>query len=254
MVEHFKAFYHSNTTTEEYETINAFAHQYDAFLESMFPKIRSQKSYMEQVLQIRLRAGTNINGMNIRTLDGCGLSWDITAMSSMNKGYWNPITNASETFTVNVPSSTKSAIRVMEDGYRRGLFPHVIHSIDAAVMRIVICRVWKRTNYVINQLHDCMLCNPNIAAIVYEVIEEIYTDGTLDNLADKVFFTPMQEGLSDDDIKRIQALRDAFYENGDTFSIVKGEFNARNAYTYEGSAKNKAIYIKLKEKGLKLVT
>jgi DNA-dependent RNA polymerase len=107
IISSFKDFYKSDATVQEYKTIKAFSKQYDQFMESLFPKILEQKQYLMDVLEIRLKSSSNIHGMNIRTIDGCALSWDIVPNEVINKGYWNPISNKTSTYKLNVPSPIK---------------------------------------------------------------------------------------------------------------------------------------------------
>lgn len=243
LISEFKLYYKNSATDEEYRTLRAFAEQFDDFLESLFPNIQAQKQYLIDVLNIRLKAGSNLKGMSILTLDGCALSWSITPMSSVNKAYWNPVLNKSVTYKVLTPTSDETrAVSRMQKDYERGLFPNLIHSIDAAIMRTIIFRVWKTKKYIVNQLHDCVLCNPNIVNTVYNVIEEIYTDGTLHSLADKTFFIPMKEGLNVDDQKKIDDIRELFHKNGTPVNILKGQFNPRHAYVMEGTVRLTDLY------------
>ena len=242
ILELFKEHYGVSASTEEFLTIRDFAECYDDFLEGLFPKIKEQKKRLESVLSIRISSGENLKGMNIRTLDGCTVSWSISPTGIINKSHWNPITNSPETFKINIPVKTHKAKMKMVRDYTRGLFPNLIHSIDAAIMRLIIHRVWKRSKYTINQLHDCIICHPNIVPVVYEVIEEIYTDGTLDDLADKVFLNPMQEGLNVDAQEKIRRVREQFLATCDDFTITKGEFKPKHAYVFEGSVKVANLY------------
>lgn len=242
LLENIKEHYLSNLTEVEYLTLKAFSKQYDDFLEYLFPKLKQQKEYIKQVLLIRLESGSNLKGMNLRTLDGCSLSWDIIPTGTITKGYWNPISNKSLAVKIHVPVDSEETIDNVKSEYVRGLFTNIVHSIDAAVMRIIIYRMHKRTAYTVNQLHDCVLTHPNYVSSLYQVIEEIYTDGTLDHLADKVFFTPMQDNLNDDSKNKIKPIRNEFYKNADAFKITKGSFIAQNAYVPERSFNSHELY------------
>lgn len=255
--------YNRNLSDFELDLVQKFANKYDDFLESLFPGIKKQKSFFTQVLDIRLKSGINIKGMNIRTMDETGLSWGVEIVESITKGVWDPISLKSYNVKIkfkgkdkekntetksNFPSKTQ--LKEQRDQYHRGLFPNLIHSIDGALMRLIIYRVWEKSGYVINHLHDCILCHPNLVQTVYEVITEIYTDGTFDNLANRVYFGPMQEGLSGDDKKAIQKIAMEFCEGYDPLNITSESFVAENSYTFEGSVKRDILYEKMREKGL----
>lgn len=252
-----------SVTNFEYKVMETFATHYDRFLETLFPKIALQKKFFEEVLDVRIKAefkDKNIHGMNINTLDGSKISWGLDPFDTISKNVWDPIANKNFNVSIKVKgtvgdsqntlkSDKKKRKRLISE-YHRGLFPNLIHSIEGSLMRLIIYRVWKKSGYVIAHLHDCILCHPNAVCIVYEVLSELYTDETLKNLADDVFFTPMQEGLSEDEKKVIKSLREEFYNNRDDFEINLDNFVAENAYTFEGSVKRDVLYENMTNKGL----
>ena len=67
-----------------------------------------------------------------------------------------------------------------------------------ALMRVVIIEMYKRTGYRIGHIHDCFTLHPNFVRELYDVLRDIYTNGILDNMTDKLFFEPMKEGLVED--------------------------------------------------------
>jgi hypothetical protein len=109
-------------------------------------------------------------------------------------------------------------------------------------MRLITLKVWEKKGYTINQLHDCVLCHPNMVNTVFESIEDLYTSDIFDNLASKIFFTPMQEGLNNDSKRQILEIQEKFDKNSDFFTIIRGQFIPSFAYTFEGSVKMTKLY------------
>ena len=245
----FKDFYKRSPSNSEYATIAYFAKSFDAFMENFFPKISTQTRLLEKVLYIRVNSGQK--NVSIRTLDGSTISWTVTPKTTVNKGYWNPATNTSSTLKINIPvaeNTYRKAEKQAMSNLLRGFMPHLIHSIDAAIMRLTISRIWSKRKYVIGQLHDCFMVHPNHARIVHETLREIYTDGTLTDIANTLYFEPMKEGLNDDAKKQIEGIQKEFQDNADTFVLMPESFDIKNVYHWEGSVKRDLLFKRIEEK------
>jgi len=243
-VEEFKDIYGTPCTEAEFNLLNEFSNDYDNFLDYLFPKLKEQKKRILQVIEIRANILKG-RGLNIRTIDGCSLEWDFSLLEQINKTYYNPVTGSSKSYKLGFeqdnPSFKAKKRRVSK--LLSSAFPNIMHSIDAAVMRLIIIKVYEKTGYRVSHLHDCVLLNPNYVDQLYEVIEEIYTDeSTFHRLAEKTFFQPMAEGLPDEAISEIKTIRDEFYASADSIHVTKGFFNPRNMYSPEGSVNESDLH------------
>lgn len=238
----FKDNYKRRCTNDEFKTIDAFSRKYDDFLEEVFPKLQSQKECILNVLRIRARA-LKENAVNIKTLDGCNLSWDFDPVDLFNKTYYNPVIGKAISYKI-YKENPRSALAVEGrlKSLERSLFPNLIHSIDAAIMRIIITRVYDSSKYRINHLHDCVLIHPNYVDVFYDVVSDIYTEDTLTRLASKLFFEPMTEGLASDLCDEIKKIQKGFEDNMDTIDVTKDKFEPRNMYVLEGGVTNTEVY------------
>jgi DNA-dependent RNA polymerase len=240
----FKEIYKRNCTTDEYNTFSAFSKNYDSFLEQIFPKVQEQKTLCLKVLNIRANALRG-NSVNIKTLNGCHLSWDFSPMEPSNKSYHNPVTGKTVTYKIYTEkNSSDKALKKRIKDLERSLFPNLIHSIDAAIMRIIISKIHKLTNYRINHLHDCVLIHPNFVDTFYDVITEIYTGGYLNDLARRLYFEPMAEGVSEDVREEIKKIQNKFENNMEKIVITKENFESRNMYVLDGNVNNIDLFKK----------
>jgi DNA-directed RNA polymerase len=230
---------------EEFATLHAFARQYDMFLDKLFPGLEERKNLLLQALRIRAVAckkSDTLNAVNITTLDGCALSWDYTPTESATFGYFNPVFGKHTTYKVNIASESEEAEEARVKDLQRAFYPNFIHSIDAAIMRIIIKKMYEKTGYRIGHIHDCIMVHPNYVEDLFVVIQEIYTGKDLKNLADRLFFEPMKEGLASDIKRKIKEIQTEFNKKKDKIKVDKKTFTPRNAYGIEGSVSELDIW------------
>jgi DNA-directed RNA polymerase len=111
--------------------------------------------------------------------------------------------------------------------------PNIIHSIDAAIMRIVTKRLHERTGYTINYLHDCVLLHPNHVDIYYEIITELFTSKDFLNMADNLFFDAIKTDLDIDTAEQISNIQKEFLEVSNDLVIEQEKYRAYSVYPFK---------------------
>jgi DNA-directed RNA polymerase len=114
----------------------------------------------------------------------------------------------------------------------KSFLPSFIHSLDGALMRIIIEKLYIKSKYIITHLHDSMRFHPNEYDNLIECIIDTYTELNFDIL-NKLIFDKMKENLLREDIPGIQKLIDDFTNfEKDEFEIKRETFNVKNMYRF----------------------
>jgi hypothetical protein len=217
----------------DYRMLSYFSVHYENFLDGLFPKLTRQRRLLNDILQIGLQGG--VKDVVLRTLDGCMITWDYYDATSKKKSYYNPWTAKHTSYRDYVTQFDEEGVKLRSyTKHASSFMPHFIHSIDAAVMRIIILRMKKRHNYVINHLHDCVLIHPNYVEGFYDIVCELFCSGELSNMSYKLFFEHFTPLINSHDRPRAEKLQQAFEEIADDFKVTTDNFEPRNMYSFEG--------------------
>ena len=228
----------------EFLTLMAFGRDFDRFLEEIFPGLKERKEILLKVLSIRINAtnARDSSAVNIKTIDDCDLAWDFIPTKSIPKMYYNPVTCKHQLYKINQELDGAKAISIRKAKHLRAFFPNFIHSLDGAIMRILIQSIYKATGYRIGHIHDAIQVHPNYVNDVYAAIENLYTDTDWVGLLRKMFFDPMKEGMTAEVIEEINKLESEFYELVGEFRVEKGVFNPRHAYVMKGNVSEEKVW------------
>jgi hypothetical protein len=214
-----------------FRILNYFSVHYEQFLETVFPKLVQQRNALNSILKRGLQGGA---GVKIKTLDGCVLEWEYYQSTSVKRSYYNPLTRSHHSYRVHkVQMCPKNKPKTDLQQHLTGFMPHLIHSIDAAVMRHIINRMYERCGYSINHLHDCVLMHPNYVDDFYEVVRELYCSNNWNHLAGTLFLEPFKGSLDEGTLADVLILEKNFYLLADNFSVDKVTFDPRNMYGFE---------------------
>jgi hypothetical protein len=106
---------------------------------------------------------------------------------------------------------------------------YLIHSIDAAVLRIIIRNFAEKIN--INHLHDCIILHPNYAEDFYNIINELYHSDDTYYLAERLVFQPMKTSIT---IKsgELDKIKQEYLSLCDDFKNEM-KFDPKNIYRFE---------------------
>jgi hypothetical protein len=215
----------------EYSVLNSLSLNYHNFINSLFPGIQKQLTIINNILRIIIKRKYK---PKIKTLDGCIIRWDYFQSTSRVRSAYNSSTMNHESYKIKITKLDENNQTISEiNKHVQAFLPHLIHSIDAAIMRLIIKRIHEKTGYIINHLHDCVLIHPNYVNVFYEVISEIYTSKEMMHLAKNLLFDPMKSDLDSDTLKEVEELEKDFYCNADSFEINDDQFKSYNMYSFE---------------------
>jgi hypothetical protein len=215
----------------EYAVLSSLSLNYHDFINSIFPGIHKQLTIINNVLKIIIEKGYK---PKIKTLDGCVIKWDYFQVKSIVRSVYNPSTMHHESFRINVTKLDENNKTMSEKTkHLKSFLPHLIHSIDAAIMRLIIMGIYKKNGYIINHLHDCVILHPNYIDSFQEVITEIYTSEQILHLAKNLLFDPIKSDLDASTLEKIEELEKEFFDNVDSFEINKDIFKPFNMYSFE---------------------
>jgi hypothetical protein len=93
-----------------------------------------------------------------------------------------------------------------------GFLASYIHSIDGAIMRLILKGVYKSSGngYIISHLHDSIQYHPNQYYNVMESVRNVYSSDRLKNVIDKTLFENLEAGLPADKRKEFNLLVSKF--------------------------------------------
>jgi len=123
------------------DSAKIIAKEYKKFVDNVFNGLNSRITEINNIMKFVLDK-TN-NSINLATVDGCKLSWQIyysKNLSQKKRKYKDPITNEYLSYHINSYDINKIDKRKIILGF----LPNFIHSIDASVMRIIIYGVKKK--------------------------------------------------------------------------------------------------------------
>jgi hypothetical protein len=167
--------------------------------------------------------------VTIKTLDGTKLSWDFDFVTDSTRTINNPITGKYEKYKVyKKTNDPREKERVKRWKRHVGSFlPNLIHSIDGAIMRIFITKMYEKRKYIISHSHDSVLLHPNYVKTFYEIVAEVYKDEKMLSLADDLVFNVFQNHVGSDYKEKLEKIREEFHSYGDTLIL---DFNPLDMY------------------------
>jgi hypothetical protein len=115
-----------------------------------------------------------------------------------------------------------------ESAFRPGL----VHSLDAAVIRLLINFMFDKHCYNINHLHDSIQCHPNYVDVLYEEIVEIYKHISTVNIS-ALFTDQAERELSQEDLDVFRARVLKLEQLKETPVIDPDDINPENMYPFE---------------------
>ena len=76
-----------------------------------------------------------------------------------------------------------------------GVLPSFIHSIDGALMRLIIIDVYENCGHIINHLHDSIQFNPKYYDNVINSIAKVYSNAQIHKCLDEKFLVNLRNRL-----------------------------------------------------------
>lgn len=172
------------------------AKTYPDFINDVFPSLDVKKKLFNDIVKYYLNKANDF--IEIETLDGSLVSWYLFKINETKNSkikVVNPITNENRSIHYTYYNNDKVNTRKIIDG----MIPSLIHSIDGAIMRIIIIDIHSKNNYVINHLHDSIQFHPNEYDNVISSIKNVYCSEKLRNILRTKFLDRIQNKLLEED-------------------------------------------------------
>ena len=249
-LEQFKKLNNRSLSNNEYRLLNWVGKEYPSIVNKIFPNLSKQKDLINQAVKLLIKNSTETE-IEVETLDGGLLGWDFHPEVETIKSVWNPVLKKKVSVGQNrAPSLSKKKSlknensfkkqKLMGENYRlrkhlSTFIPNLIQSIDGSVLRMLILKVFSKTKYVMNPLHDCFMVTPNSIDALGEAILELYSGPEFGpGLADRLFFKPLSNkklsGSSRDELNRIRSEFDLLKT---PFFVDKATLDPWKLYSYE---------------------
>jgi hypothetical protein len=247
-LEHWVSEFGTDPTFEERQALFEVAAKFEPFLESLFPGLTHQIKRLEAIIEFVVDLNSKVQ---ITTLDGVKLSWDFFEVTSQIRNAFNPHTQKSQSYHIHravaqsVPVDATGAENPTDDGatklvvqrdkskHARCFLSYFVHSLDAAIIRIIAAKLFDRTGYICNTLHDCILLHPNYVGVLYQIIKEVYSEEKMYNLAQDLIFTQLRSQISEEYYPEFDLLVGDFFAHCYEFESEIGNFDPRNLFQPE---------------------
>lgn len=170
----------------DYSILSKFSVIYDKYMDYCFPNLSKQLNILNEAITILVKQNLPAK---IETLDRCILFWDFADTVELKRSVYNPVSGCHEQIKVKIDTKNtdkKSNKRIAR--HKRSFRPNLIHSINAAIMRIFLQEFNKKTKRRLNHLHDCVMLHPNDVDVFFDIVTEVYCRPNMRTLAKDLFF------------------------------------------------------------------
>ncbi len=210
-----------------------FSQSYEEFLEICFPDIIKKRDAVNSIFREILM---DTNECHIKTLDNSTLKWKIFSKKSEIKKFKS---------VYSIKNQRISFRNGMIDNFNeldnnkmiRSFLPGLIHSVDAAIMRIIINKLYEKTSgkCLIQHVHDAILIHPNYVNIFYQIVEIIYNEEkVLDDILKKSFLNVNIPTMREECVKKVLNIFEENFEgNKDQFNWSEVKVDSRDMYCFE---------------------
>jgi hypothetical protein len=214
------------------------AKQYTNFIDEAIPNLSNQKKLLNSLIREFLNLSKE--GITIKTLDGSVLYWRILKkiMKKSTKGrteegstkkYYSLFSKTNKSYYSSNYEDQTSINKMIAS-----FLASYTHSVDGALMRLVILEVYDRTDYIISHLHDSIQFHPNHYDNIMESILDVYTANDLGNLIDKTLLIPLRSKVKTEEDRKIINDKIIEFKNSRTeFEVMKNNFNVKGMFRLE---------------------
>ena len=217
---------------ENNEDAKYIAKNYTNLIDQLFPNLKRKQRKIKDIINFYIR---NKDGaINIRTLDGSSVSWLIfkakeKEISRKHKSVYNENEYKSYKAFKNLEEKGRTNFTKIVSSF----LASYIHSIDGAMMRIFILKIYEKTKYIISHLHDSLQFHPNYYEDVMDIISEVFTSDILKNVIEKTLFCNVRTLETEDDRNIIEKKIKDFNKIKDDVVISKESFNKEGVFKFE---------------------
>ena len=194
---------------KDYKVFSEFSLDYSKFMDCCFPDLSIQLKTLNDAMLELVDQGLPAK---IDTLDGCILAWDFLNTMEIKRSFYNPVSGKHEQVRVKLkPGETKEFCDTRYNKHRIGFRPNLIHSIDAAIMRLFLQKFFKKTKKRLNHLHDCVMLHPNDVDTFYDIVAEVYCSPAMKTLAQDLLFSRIKKDLVGEPLEFVLDLEKDFF-------------------------------------------
>jgi hypothetical protein len=214
---------------ENKDDCKIIAKYYPEFIDSTLDGLSMKKDKLNNIIKYYLK--NSQSSIVIDTIDGCMLNWIIfkTIQGSKKKKFKSVITG--EHFSYDVKKTDHSYVCVNE--MLRSFLASYIHSMDGALMRLIIIDVYDSIEYVISHLHDSVQIHPNYYDDVIKSIINVYTTNDLEESIFNNLFDRLRNNWIIDQRIEYDKLVEEFMSMRSEFKITKEKFNVEAMFRME---------------------
>lgn len=126
--------------------------------------------------------------------------------------------------------SLQESAENLQNRKERVFRPGLVHSIDGAVIRILILKMYEKYDYHINHVHDSIQSHPNYIDFLYQEIDELYNKDINGKDLFDLFLSPSMELLSEQNKSILKTSALEFQSIRDKFKL---NVHSPNMYPYE---------------------
>ena len=218
--------YNSKPTGNEWKCLQAISTQYIKFIDELFPGIDTQFKILDKIVELVV---SNVGYLKIRTIDGSVIIWKFYKTKRNIRKCFNPHNMVPENYALYTSLTDEKGLPLIDiKQYKVKFRSHLIHSIDAGVMRTIVNRMNDDFKYEVDQLHDCVLLHPEKVDCFYKIVENIYKDKSFEKYMNTHVFNEFKSIITSD--------------NFESFDTLVEEFNSYMSKTFEINGDFKKIY------------
>lgn len=234
---------------KNYEDVNTLAKLYPEFIDSTFQNFSLKKSKLNDIVRFSLKQN---NPINITTIDGSLLTWYIfkegkaklkkgdhkklekkvssDEQVNLKKKYSSPLSGNPVNYDAKKMLVDKKDKRKMLSGF----LPSYIHSIDGAIMRLILLNIYDKEKYIITHLHDSIQFHPNYYDSVINSITEVYCSKKLDNILDKTLLQGLRAQLLPEKLEEFDEFVNSFKdESYHSITVNREDLNVNAMFSPE---------------------
>ena len=231
LVDEFANKYGSSPTTDEFFILSLFSGNYHDLINTLFPKLNIQLEILNKAVKISLTKNPRVS---VGTLDGCIVEWEFDSVEDKKLNFYDAGKRKHMQSTYKIRSDCDKAIKDLEKRHMRNFMPNFVHSIDATIMRMFIIKVFKKTKYRINHLHDCVMIPPVFVDDFHDIVTTMYCSDQFRTMASDLLFKRFIDNSVSPEKEELLDLKDQFLNNmDDDFLITKKTFDSRKCYKFE---------------------
>jgi hypothetical protein len=214
-----------------YKDVSYISSTYPSFIDTVFDNLSIKKDKLNNI--IRYYTINSNESIKIDTIDGSKISWFIFKKrdNKFDKNKYKSVL-----VDIYISYSNKRYEEEKSDVHKTvvGLIPSFIHSLDAAIMRKIINKVYIDNKYIINHLHDSIQLHPNQYNKVLDSISYVYLNSNLDKCLDNCLLKNLSNNLIVEKREIFEKLIDEFKSsNYEELVLTKEKFNVRGMFPFE---------------------